>query len=165
MEGLFRFRARLRPTLMTTRDDANGPQELHAKIYVVTDIKHLATTGEGEQTWWCTGYACNPGDIGIIYVKEIGVKYVFRFIRFDDQNTFCKRYGMATACVELLKVLDDPVSPRDLRSMPEFRQMKAVRRNFQSRWFDIEEDILAAFLNRLGVSLPQHSPAAKTTGS
>jgi hypothetical protein len=123
---------------------------LRARLYVVGDLKHLSTARAGERTWWCVGKASVRDDVGIIYHKGFGISHIIRFIEFEEPNEFCNVFDMATARVEIETVLANPVTIHVLRRREsEFRDLKAVRRNFQNKWFDIEEDRVEAFYDYL----------------
>ena len=56
---------------------------------------------------------------------------------------------MATAQIEMMSVLATPVSSSQLRAHREFRKLTAVRRNFQQRWFDLDDDCIGPLLEFL----------------
>jgi hypothetical protein len=118
-------------------------------LYVASDVKHLPSIAEGERTWWCVAKASEPGDIGILYQIRIGIGFLFKFLEFEEDNDFCKSFGMATGNVEMLRVLSPPVGSSKLRSHAKLRNLKAVRRNFQNRWFEVEEDQLGCLVEFL----------------
>jgi hypothetical protein len=124
-------------------------------LYVTGDIKHLASIAEGERTWWCVAKASEPGDIGALYQTRIGVCFLFKFLEFEESNDYCKSFGMATGHIEMLRVFSPPVGSSELRLHAKLRHLKAVRRNFQNRWFEVEEDqldCLVEFLMGRGAS-------------
>lgn len=117
-------------------------------FYVASDVKHLPSITIGERTWWCVAKASETGDIGVIYQKKTGIRFVFKFLEFEEDNEFCKTFSMSTGHIEMLSIIDPPITFPQLRSSA-FRSLKAVRRSFQSRWFDIEETYLPALLEFL----------------
>ena len=123
--------------------------ECHGRLYVAIDVKHLASTKEGEQTWWCVAKTSAPGDVGIIYQTMVGIKYVFTVKEMEEPNAFCKSFGMATAQIKMVSVLATPVSSSQLRAHREFRKLTPVRRNFQQRWFDLDDDCIEPLLEFL----------------
>jgi hypothetical protein len=114
-----------------------------ARFYIVADQGHLAEHTEGDETWWCVAAASRPGELAFVYVKGLGVCFVLEFLEFQETSEYCRAYGMRTGTVKLVRVLDEPISSRQFSSHPLLRGMRAVRRNFQSRWVEIEQEFLA----------------------
>lgn len=114
-----------------------------ARFYIVAEQGHLAELAEGDETWWCVAAASHPGDLAFVYLKGVGVSFVLEFLDFQETSDYCRAFGMRTGTVKLLRALDEPISYRQLCSHPLLRGMRAVRRNFQSRWVEIEPEFLA----------------------
>ncbi len=93
-------------------------------------------------TWWCVSIDSLPGDLGFIYWKTKGVKIIFEFIKIMNDESFCRRFAMATASVKIIKILNRPLSFQMLQSHRVLRKTVAVRRRFQARWFDVEAEVL-----------------------
>jgi len=113
-----------------------------AKFYIVADEGHLGGLSEGDESWWCVAADSRSRELGFVYVKGAGVRFVLEFLDFQETTDYCSAYGMRTGTVKLLRILEEPISSRQLSSHPLLRGMRAVRRNFQSRWVDIEQEFL-----------------------
>jgi len=131
-------------------ESLQSPRAVCGRLYVANDLRNLAATREGERTWWCVAKSSVDGDLGIIYHTGVGIQYIFKFLEFEEPQQFCSSFGMATGQIEILTVLSLPVTVQQLRRRDsEFRALKAVRRNFQNRWFDIEDEKVESFYNHM----------------
>ncbi len=121
-------------------------------FYIVNDIGHLESVANDSETWWCVAAANAPGDFGVIYVTGVGIRFVFEFIAFVPRREFCVRWRMATARVKIVAIVTPPKTAKELKESPELKQLRAVRRSFQGRWFEVENDLQLSLLEFVGVS-------------
>lgn len=123
-----------------------------SRFYVASNLFHLLESNEGDTTWWCVSKDCQPGDLGYVYWKKVGIKVVFEFVDFRDDEGLCKSFGMPTATVNIVKLLEEPITFQDLKRHRTLNKTVAVRRNFQARWFDVEAELveeLQSFINEM----------------
>ena len=117
---------------------------VRGKFYVAGDPAHLILATTPRLTWWCVSKESHPGDLGFLWIKAVGMKLVFEFIDFRDDEALCKSYGMATGNVRIITTLEKPITFKSMQLHRVLSKTVAVRRRFQARYFDIEPDSLEA---------------------
>ena len=121
-------------------------------FYVANDLVHLNKATSGMRTWWCVSRKAKPGAMGLVYHKGNGLKLAFRVMGpRDKQEAMCTAYGLVTANVEVIAVLESPLPVASLKKDRVLVSSKAVRRNFQSAEFVVEPESLSALIGLLGL--------------
>lgn len=132
------------------------------RLYVVDNLRHIADAKAGDKTWWCVEHSTAPGEDSAIYLKGRGIKVLFRTEGpAESRNTFCDRYGMATAPVEVITVFERPLAAQALRTHPILRNLPALGRNFQGRSFRLPATLFEE-MRQLGAELSAHREVKKT---
>lgn len=106
-------------------------------LFVINELKHLSDIKENEETWWCVSQGCNKNDGAFLYRAKVGIIFYFEVIELMESNAFCNAYGMKTARIKILKSFNPPIKSHELKLINSIRSEKFMRRNFQSKEFNI----------------------------
>jgi len=117
-------------------------------LFVINELRHLTSIKKNEESWWCVSKGCNNGDSAFLYKAKVGIICHFKVIELIESNSHCESYGMKTAKIKILKIFDPPIKSNELKSINAIRSEKFMRRNFQSKEFNIiNNDVIKLILS------------------
>lgn len=106
-------------------------------MLVAHELRHLVKLQEGERSWWCTTSKCQAGDKAFIYKPGVGIMLYLQLGRKMTDQKYCQEFGMQTVSIEVIKILEPPLSVKTMRKSEIINQEAFLRRQFQGSIFKV----------------------------
>ncbi len=119
-------------------NNANSNNEPRDWVFIVRNPKHLIDLKTGDKSWWCADRRCKVGDRAFIYRPLKGIAMLVKIVGYAPSKPYCISFGMNTAAIEVLRIIDPSITARALKTAAGTRNANFVCRNFQGTSFLIE---------------------------
>jgi hypothetical protein len=97
-----------------------------------------------QKAWWCFPNEARPGDILLLYQKQVGVVLIEKLVSpLQFREMRCGEVGLKTGDTVRVTKIEPPISIKMMKS-GGLRTLPAVRRNFQGTTFRVPPEFRTA---------------------